>query len=77
MTANSTPRIATLRHSYGRFMGLLPEELTDNTAQELNQARAQLNEIVTEDGITLDSLLAQNHFRFSVNQFENPQLTIR
>lgn len=59
-------------------MNLLPEELNDNVARALERAREQLNQVVTEDGNTLDNLLTQNNFRFfSVADFENSPLTIR
>ncbi len=74
---NITSRITTVRDSYGRFMDLLPEEMNDNTVQELNNARTQLIEVLTEDGNTLDNLLAQTNFRFSVHDFEIAQFTIR
>jgi hypothetical protein len=74
----TTSRIATVRDSYGRFMDFLPDESNDNAiAQELNDARIQLNEVLTEDGTTLDNLLTQSNFRFLVADFESPQLTIR
>jgi hypothetical protein len=74
---NVTSRIATIRNSYGRFTDLLPEEMNDNIARELNDARAQLIDVLTEDGNTLDNLLSQNNSRFSVADFESPPLTIR
>ena len=74
---NVTSRIATIRNSYGRFTDLLPEQMNDNIARELNDARAQLIDVLTEDGNTLDNLLSQNNSRFSVADFESPPLTIR
>jgi hypothetical protein len=58
-------------------MEILPEELNDNTVHELNNARTQLNGILTEDGNSLNALLIENKLNLSLADFENLQHTIR
>jgi hypothetical protein len=69
--------IASVRDSYGRFMEILPEELDDNLAQQLANARTHLNEIVTQDRDSVNKLLVDNNLNLSLSDFENPQHTIR